>query len=137
MEYKKLLATIARDIKSQNPSRRIIPHLEDYQMMVFSVYKKIKYVFRVEDDNIRLCVFIKTKNGYAPVKEDITGMIGYYQYTNIIEFMSVIGYSNFKEEYLQYKDIIEDNISLLKPTLPKVNPIDLMWQIDEMRGLTK
>lgn len=137
MEYKKLLAKIAKDIKSKNQKVKIIPHLEYYQMLVFSRYKKIKYVFRVEDDNIRLCVFIKTKNGYAPVKEDITGMIGYYQYTNIIEFMSAIGYSNFKEEYIQYKDIIEDNISLLKPTIQKVNPIDLMWQIDEMRGLTK
>ena len=137
MEYKKLLATIAKDIKSQNPSRRIIPHLEDYQMMVFSVYKKIKYVIRVEDRNVRLCVFIKSKRGYVPIKEDIKGEIGFYQYQNIIEFMSAIGYPKFKAEYLQLKDIISKNVDILKPTLPKVNPIDLMWQIDEMRGLTK
>lgn len=63
--------------------------------------------------------------------------IGFYQYQNIIEFMSAIGYPKFKEEYLQLKDIISNNVDILKPTLPKVNPIDLMWQIDEMRGLTK
>ena len=106
-------------------------------MIVFSVYKKIKYVIRVEDRNVRLCVFIESKRGYVPIKEDIKGEIGFYQYQNIIEFMSAIGYPKFKAEYLQLKDIISNNVDILKPTLPKVNPIDLIWQIDEMRGLTK